>query len=203
MQQLTTKQKISKLNKQYQENLSNIVNNRCQELKNSPDVLRLQKEINHFLDNGNDNYYLDDMGMLNCVAEINLGELKTEHKAVIYDILDQLIDAGYWEYNQYSKQYEIHQCLGEAIIYQTEWYERNSYIIYSEELGLKLTNDDIKSKNHGWLLIEKAMRDSGVFPAIVQPYKYSNDVLLLTSPFSTLTDDEIADRLTEIEENEV
>lgn len=179
------------------EELKTVVESRFEEIKNSPDVLRLQKELEVFYDRPDTEgrLYLDESGFLNSLMEVDIGDLASEEWEVIEEILEFLTDGiGYFEQSQYStgkREWTVHECLGEATIFN-ESPERNCYAIYSR--GLNLEVESVIDEEHGFLIIEQAMRRAGVFDYIVSTDYYGTPTITV-SPFGRLTDKEVNDLL--------
>lgn len=177
------------------EELKTVVESRFEELKNTPDFIRLQEEISSFLEDpyDSDSLYLDESGLLNSQIDINLGDLGSEEMETIEEILEVLTDGvGYFDQSQYSqgpREWTVHQCLGDPVIYN-ESPERGHFAIYSRELNLEV--DSVIDEEHGFLLIEQAMRRVGVFENIVSTDYYGLPTLL-ENPFTKLTDLELND----------
>ena len=157
-------------------------------------MTRLQREINAFLEDPyttEGHLYLDETGALNTMMEIDIGDLANEEPEVIDEILEVLTDGvGYFEQSQYSqgrREWSVHQCLGETVIFN-ESPERNCYAIYSRELSLEV--DSVIDSDHGFAIIEQAMRRVGVFENIVSTDYYGSPTLL-SNPLSKLTDKEL------------
>lgn len=191
---------IKEIKNEQKEKLQDAIEQRFEELKNSPDVVRLQLELDGFLkDPYNDSYYMDEEGMLCSFIDINLGDLALEELETIDEILSNLTDdCGFFQQDQYAqgpRDYQFHQCLGEPVIYN-ETPERNCYAIYSTELNLKINS--VLSEEHGFALIEQAMRKVGVSENIVST-DYSGIPTILQSTVSKLTDSELSDLIDKIE----
>jgi hypothetical protein len=94
----------------------------------------------------------------------------------------------------------MQQGLGEPIIYN-EIPERDHWAIYSNGLGLKIDKRDIVDSEHGFMLIEQAMRKHGVFEPIVESDYYGTPTLITTPKHITDMSDDELERAIDIKEN--
>lgn len=134
----------------------------------------------------------DEGGMLCSEIEVNLRDFASEEPEVIDCLTDILSNDGmiFMYQSQYSQSrldYTASICLGEPVIFD-ESPKRGHYAIYSKELGLEV--DRVNSEEHGFALIEQAMRKEGVFENIVSTDYYGSPTPL-SNPLSNKTDEQL------------
>ena len=176
---------------------------RIEELKQTDEFKELQKQIQDFEENGNpDNLRIDSDGCLVSSMRIYLDRtLCTDEDGnadseLAEAMLKECSDILWFEQDDYSQGYfewTANVSHGDAIVFN-ESPERNCYAIYSEAHNLKIDKSDLIDEEHGYLLIEQAMRRDGYFPGIVSTdscgFAFYRD-----SGMGRLTDEEIETRL--------
>jgi len=197
---------IKKIKEAQKISLENAIETRLKTLKKTKAFKLLKKQVDAFLDEPYDlgALYMDAYGSLNSMHGLDLEPFCDEETEVIEAILEELTqDCGCFNHElgwSGEWMWSIHQCLGEPVIYNDS-PERNHYAIYSTELDLRI--DSVLDEEHGFLIIERAMRKCGVFENIVSTDRDGQIISLLTNPFSSLTDDELLEALNNKEdENE-
>lgn len=192
---------------------SNIIDNavelRIEELKTTMQFKELKNQIEKFESDpyckGSDRRLGED-GLLESVMELRLDYFSEEEFEVIEELLRECSEVIYFSQDQYSQgkhEWSMSQCLGEAIIVNFSDI-RHCYAVHSSELDLKLNysdligNDDSEKLHHAKLIIEKTMRQQGIFPNIVE-VDYYGGVIREISMLGTLDDSEIDRQLEEIE----
>ena len=189
--------------------IQNAVSKRLEELKETEDFKTLKDMIQTF---ENDPYckgserQLDESGLLESVMELRLDAFSEEEPEVFEELLRECSEVVYFSQDQYSQkrhEWRMSLCLGYPIIlYDAE--TRGSYVIYSHDSKkIRFRAHDLKSERHGFLLIEKAMRDVGDFPNIIRVDRYGYVLEEVSTGFGTWTDEEVKKALEEEEkENE-
>ena len=192
---------------------SNIIDNavelRIEELKTTMQFTELKNQIERFeydpYCKGSDRRFGED-GLLESVMELRLDYFSEEEFEVIEELLRECSEVVYFYQDQYSQgkhEWSMSQCLGEAITVNFS-DRRNCYAVHSGELKLKLNysdligNDDSEKLYHAKLIIEKTMRQQGIFPNIVE-IDYYGGIIREIPMLGTLDDTEIDRQLEKIE----
>lgn len=155
--------------------VENALEARIEALKKTPEYAALKAEVESF-ENGDHekDLWLDADGMAVSRQRLYLDRLLcTDEEGsgdciLAEEILRSISDTVYFHQDDYSQGYfewTMEVCLGGIVLFN-ESPERNCYAIYSEELSLKLKRCDFLDEEHGFLLIERAMRERGYFPGV-------------------------------------
>lgn len=189
--------------------IGNAIELRIEELKLTEHFTELKKQIEEFeydpYCKGSDRSLGED-GLLESIMDLKVDHFSEEEFEVIEELLQSCSDVIYFSQDQYSQgkhQWSMSQCLGEAVTINFS-DRRNCYAVHSRELDLKLNyselvgNDDSEKLHHVQLIIEKTMRQQGVFPNIVE-VDYYGGVIREIPMLGTLDDAEIDRQLEEIE----
>ena len=187
-------QEIKALKQEQKATLLSAAELRAQELKSTKDYKDLEKEIMAFQEDpyGKGGLQFDECGFLEAIIEPDLGDIADEEDEVIAAVLEAIMDVtGFFYLSHYVNGWVLGECLGEPVIFN-ESPERGQYAIYSAELGLKI--DKVIDEEHGFLIIEQAMRNHGVFEASVST-DYCGNPTLLSQPFNAMTDAELMGKL--------
>jgi hypothetical protein len=155
--------------------IQSALDKRIEYLKTTDAFKALQTDLQNFEENGNpDSLWIDGDYLYSGIRIYLDRELCTDEDGnpdpeLAEEILTECSDVPYYEQDDYSQGYfewKASQCLGSAVMFNDS-PERNCYAIYCSDLDLKLNRKDYTDEEHGFLLIEKAMRDSGYFPSVV------------------------------------
>ena len=177
---------------------------RINELKQTKAYQDLKEQLDAFendLYHRDNMFYFDESGYLNVSIELDLSELEERDIEVLEGLLDSIGDLFYFHQDQYSQgywQWTASQCLGETTIFN-ESPNRGHYAIYSDELGLKINS--VLNEDHGFALIEQAMRKHGVYDSIVSTDYHGCFVSFLSVPenIRELSDDALSKLIDDIE----
>lgn len=149
--------------------VASALDKRVEELKRTDAFKAMKAEIEHFEDNGNpDNLRVDGENLISSERIFVPRELCADGDIeLIENLLRECSDVLHFHQDDYSQGYfewVMEQSYGEPVIFN-ESPERNCYAIYSDELGLKI--DRVIDEEHGYIIIETAMREHGVFGSVV------------------------------------
>jgi hypothetical protein len=194
---------IQDAKKQSQAIIKDAVSKRVEELKATEEFKTLKTLVETF---ENDPYcdesdrQLDEGGMLESFIRLRLDAFSEEDSEVIDQLFRECSESVYFSQDQYSQgrhEWIMSQWLGYPIIL-SDAERRGDYAIYSEEdKSLRFTSDQVKNERHGLLLIEKAMREAGVFSNIVRVNRYGYVLEEVSTGFGTWTDEEVKKALEE------
>lgn len=112
---------------------------------------------------------LDESGYLICRESIHLeailctDDLGNPDRTLAESVLNSINECLHYSHET-GNHWEVSQCFGEPCIVNY-LPERGHYAVYSTELKLKVNR--IESEEHGLMLVERAIREHGIFPWIV------------------------------------
>lgn len=165
--------------------LKSAIDERIQTIIESGRLESLKETIDNFCEDPyhkDNDFYFDETGSLNASIEVCLRELAGEEPEVISEIMDSLCDFGFCYQDQYARgplDWRVDQCLGTPTIFNESPYKR-CLAIHSPELSLEIKS--VIDSDHGFALIERAMRKTGVFENIVSTDYHGNFCEFLSVP---------------------
>lgn len=187
------------------ENQCELILKEIKETEEYKETLKLLSNLEEDPYNKDNDFYFDEGSMLNASIELSLEYLEDYEPEVLEYILEDLNGIGvYLHQDQYAQnryQFRADVCLGQPTIYNESPFDR-CYAIHSEELGLEI--DKVLSEEHGFALIEQAMRKAGVFDDIVSTDYHGNFSSFLSIPkeISELKDNELIELIDKLENKE-
>lgn len=174
---------LTQARKDAAEMIQSALDRRLEQAKCTEAYRRLVADLEAFAERGNDDTLRIGEGgeLVTSISLILPQELCTAEDGTGDNELAELVleSAGadlclYFHQDSYSRGYDewtAEQSLGEPVVFN-ESPERNCYAIHSDELGLKLDRKAFTDEDHGFLLIEQAMRKAGCFPSVVHTDRY-------------------------------
>lgn len=175
-----------------------LIDKRVDEIKDLPDVVKfLLDSVCQDHDYKRDYFYLDECGLLMSSRSIDLPEILHKEDT---EVVERLIGDYFSTIEVRGDNALVTECYGEPVIFNAS-PERNHYAIYSNELKLRI--DSVVDERHGFLIIERAFRQHGIYANIISTSRYGvANTLSMPQDIVGLSDEDLAAEIEKIENGE-